>query len=68
MSDPLTTPTESEIRELDSAAGAQLLDQQARRFLGMSGEEFSKKWRSGELDPDADPAVMRIAMLLPLAG
>ena len=66
--DETTGTTSGEVRELEAAEGAELLDRQARKYLGMSGDEFAAKWRAGELDPDADPAVMRVAMLLPLAG
>ena len=53
------------VQELDAQEGRQLLDRQARRYLGMSGEEFIRAWERGELDPDADPHVARVAMLLP---
>lgn len=44
-----------------------MLNRQARRYLGMSGDEFARAWHAGELDEKADsPAVMRVAMLLPL--
>ena len=59
---------DSEVREVSSVEGARLLDEQARRYLEMSGEEFARRWAAGELDPDSDPDVMRVAMLLPLAG
>jgi hypothetical protein len=47
--------------------GRALLNEQARRYLGISGDEFVRKWDAGEF-PDADrqPGVMRDAMLLPL--
>jgi len=55
--------------ELSREEGLALLDRQARRYLGMSGDEFVQAWRSGQFDQDPDrPEVMRVAMLLPLAG
>lgn len=55
--------------ELTHDEGWKLLDEQARRYLGLSAEEFIRAWDSGELDPN-DPcghsAVMGVAMLLPL--
>lgn len=39
-------------------------DEQARTFLAMSGDEFIEKYDAGTWpDPDADPAVVRLAML-----
>lgn len=44
-----------------------LFDRLARRYLQMSGEEFIRAWDAGEFDQNPDrPAVMRVAMLLPL--
>jgi hypothetical protein len=44
----------------------ELLDRQARRHLGMSGEEFVAAWFAGHFADDPDrPEVMRVAMLLP---
>jgi hypothetical protein len=42
------------------------LDDKAQQYLGLTGEEFRDRWDAGELDPDANPNVMRVAMLLPL--
>ena len=56
------------VQELDADEGRALLDRQARRYLGMSGEEFLRAWERGELDPDADPNVARVAMLVPFGG
>lgn len=57
-----------EVRELSVEEGARLLDEQARRYLHMSGKDFARRWSTGEIDPDSHPDVMRVAMLLPLAG
>lgn len=50
--------------------GRKLLDWQARRYLGISGEEFIERWDKGEYgDPDDrtrnPPGVMELAMILP---
>lgn len=58
----LPTP---DARELTAAEGRRLIDERARRFLGMSGEEFTRRWQAGELD-EHDDNVLRIALLLPL--
>jgi len=57
---------EPRARELTREEGQRLLDQRARRFLHMSGEEFRRRYAAGELDPD-DDHVLGVALLLPLA-
>jgi hypothetical protein len=48
--------------------GRRMLEEEARRSLGMSADEFIEAWEGGRLDARADePEVSRIAMLLPLA-
>jgi hypothetical protein len=49
--------------------GLSMLDEQARRRLGISGAEFLRRWDSGEYaGPDGDrPDVVKVAMLIPLA-
>jgi hypothetical protein len=64
----VATRTDNEIRELTTEQGRQLLDDKARQYLGISGEEFRARWEAGEIDADDEPDVMRVAMLLPLAG
>ena len=41
-----------------------LLDEQAERYLGMSGEEFIRLWKAGKLDVEK-PHVLQISMLVP---
>ena len=53
-------------RELTREEGRRLFDEHARRFLGMSGDEFQRRYQAGELDPD-DDNVLRVALLLPFA-
>ncbi|MBI3971755.1 MAG: hypothetical protein HY332_10750 [Chloroflexi bacterium] len=54
------------VRELNWQEGHALLDQNARYYLGISGEEFLRRWKAGEYrEPDADPNVMLVASLLP---
>lgn len=44
-----------------------IFDDDARRYLKMSGKEFLKKWDNGEFpDPDAEEGVMSVAMLIPM--
>jgi hypothetical protein len=46
-------------------------DEQARALVGLSGEEFLRRWDAGEYDAIADdpehPEVMRLAALIPFA-
>lgn len=43
-----------------------MLDDLAREYLNMSGDEFMKAWDSGKFGDDSDrPEIMRLIMLLP---
>jgi hypothetical protein len=54
-------------QELSRDQGRAILDRQARRYLGMSGEDFVRAWDAGEFDDDPDrPDVMHVAMLIGL--
>jgi hypothetical protein len=56
------------VAEVSREEGERILDRQARRYLGISGAEFRKRWYEGAYRADPDgPGVMRVAMLLPLA-
>lgn len=55
----------------DPAAGRALFDRQARRLLGISGEQFLRNWDTGEYrqmgdSPDANK-VVHLAILIPFA-
>jgi len=55
------------IGRLSAAEERRILDRAARRYLGMSGGDFLRKWRAGEFKhPDGDPAVRRVAFLAPV--
>jgi hypothetical protein len=58
---------ESRITYLTQEEGIALLDQQARKYLGMSGEEFMRKWEAGEIEDPDRTDVLRVAFLIPLA-
>lgn len=54
------------VHELDRQEGRALIDENARHYLGISGEEFLRRWKAGEYaNPDADANVMLVASLLP---
>lgn len=42
----------------------QLLDREARRYLGMSGEEFERRYRAGQVEELNHSHVTRVLMLL----
>lgn len=54
--------------ELSRDEGRALFDRLARRYLGMSGEEFIRAWDAGQFegDPDERSELMRVVMALPL--
>jgi hypothetical protein len=62
----MAIPPDNEIRELSPEEWAQRVDEKARKYLGMSGEEFERRLKAGEIDIDDSLAVTRIAMMLPL--
>jgi hypothetical protein len=55
------------VNELSSDDAQAAFDEAAQHYLQMSGDEFLKRWDAGEFADD-DPAVMPVAMLLPLVG
>ena len=60
-----TEPLLPQVRELSEKEWEQLADEKARQYFGIDAVEFARRLRSGELDIDDDPDVMRVAMLLP---
>jgi hypothetical protein len=62
----MATRIDNEIRELSPEEWAQRVDENARKYLGMTGEEFERRLKAGEIDIDDSPAVTRVAMMLPL--
>jgi hypothetical protein len=55
------------IEHLSREEALDLLDQQARKFLNMSGVDFVQAYRNGTIRNPHSLAVARVAMLLPLA-
>ncbi|WP_300604588.1 hypothetical protein [Trebonia sp.] len=47
--------------------GRAMLDRAAREELGLSADQFLAKWDTGGYDDADDPAVTRVAMLIPFA-
>lgn len=53
------------VDEIDEIEGKALVDKQARKYLGMSAEEFAARYEAGDIpDPDRSE-VIRVAILLP---
>ena len=47
--------------------GRASLDAQAREYLGISGEEFIRKYRAGEFEDPDQYDVVRLSFLIPFA-
>jgi len=47
--------------------GVAMLDRAARESLNISGDEFLARWDAGEYEDMDDPAITRVAMLIPFA-
>ena len=62
-----TVPEDDSIEIMTREEGLALIDRQARKFLGMSGEEFLRRYRAGEIEDPHRLDVARVAILLPLA-
>jgi hypothetical protein len=56
-----------EVAEASREEGIEILDAAARQALGISGEEFLRRKDAGEYEESEDPAVARVAMLIPFA-
>jgi hypothetical protein len=67
----VTTPrqTGAENTVLTAEEALAEFDGQARRLMGMSGEEFIQRWRAGEFDAIADTSghrhIMRLILMIP---
>jgi hypothetical protein len=53
--------------EYTAEEGRKIFDAAARRHLGMSGDEFLRRWDAGEFADDPDrPEVIEVALMVPL--
>jgi len=59
----------SPVRYLDDDESHALFDREARRLMGMSGEEFLRRYDAGEFDAEMDgprhDVLARMEMLIP---
>jgi hypothetical protein len=58
---------EVEVVEVTREQGRAMLERAAKEELGMSAEQFLAKWDAGGYEDTEDPAVTRVAMLIPFA-
>ena len=56
-----------EVVEATPEEGVVVLDRAAREVLNISGDEFLAKWDAGDYEGMDDPAITRVAMLIPFA-
>ena len=56
-----------EVAELTREEGRELFDKAARRALGISGDEFLRRWDAGGYRECRDEAAFGVSMLIPFA-
>ncbi len=56
------------VKTLSREEGKKLLNSHAKRYLGISGEEFVRRWKNKDFKDPEDPAVMNVAFLIPFGG
>jgi len=64
-----TPDIEPGIHFVSDEEGRAILDNAARHYLNMSGEEFLRAWKEGRFteNGDTDPKVAWVSMLVPFA-
>jgi hypothetical protein len=67
MPDTQQSCTGVDVVEATPEDGKAMLDRAAREVLNISGEEFLARWDAGDYHDADDPAITRIAMLIPFA-
>ena len=68
VSDDLTV-TEAHVELLTEDEARQAFDHVARWRLGVSGEEFLRRWDAGDYNDEPDrPGLMETVMALPFVG
>jgi hypothetical protein len=53
------------VKILNRREGKKLLDRQTQRILGITGDEFVRRWERKEFDDPEEPQIMRLAFLIP---
>lgn len=54
------------IAQITPDEGRRIFEQQAQQRLGITGQEFIRRWDAGEYEAVDTPEVIGLAMLLPL--
>lgn len=68
MEQAMATTQTSGIKIVNREEGLRMLDVQSQALLGVSAEEFIRRWDAGEYRDDPDrPEIMRVASLIGLA-
>ena len=67
MPDTRQSCAEVEVVEATREEGRAILDRATREVLNISGDDFLARWDAGEYQDSDDPALTRIAMLIPFA-
>ena len=57
----------SRVHELTRDEGLEVFDKASRHYLGISAEEFLRRWDAGEFADDDRTEVVSVWMMLPLA-
>ncbi|MEO7837043.1 MAG: hypothetical protein ABIS21_05325 [Acidimicrobiales bacterium] len=57
----------TDVREATPEEGRAIIDAHARQLLGVSGEEFLRRWDAGEYEDTEDPNVNAVAILISFA-
>jgi hypothetical protein len=60
-------PPKSRFKYVSKKEGNEILDRQARKYFGISGEEFARHYKDGTLTEEDNLAFDRVAMLIPLS-
>ena len=59
---------DNQVQVVDQKEGLAILDEAAKRYLGISAEEFLQRWDAGDYASKADsPEVMRVVSLIHFA-
>jgi hypothetical protein len=66
----MATEAQNGIVWLSDEEAVAFFDRNARALLGISGEEFLRRWDAGEFHDrfDVDPDITSLVMLMPFAG
>jgi hypothetical protein len=68
MASPIEEPR-THAQVLNTVERWAFFDEQARALMGMSGDEFLRRWDAGEFEACADdpehPEIMHLALLIP---